>query len=79
MLKPFRGLAGEVHCVPIADHECRPPEKLSALATELGFGSTANESLGEALKRVSAPSRVLIFGSLYLAGQALKANGEGPD
>ena len=79
MLKPFRGLAGEVHCVPIGDHECRPPESLSALATELGFRSTANQSLGQALARVSSPSRVLIFGSLYLAGEALKANGEIPD
>ncbi len=79
MLKPFRGLASEVHCVPIADHECRPPEKLCALAAELGFSSTANDSLGQALDRISAPSRVLIFGSLYLAGEALKANGEIPD
>jgi dihydrofolate synthase/folylpolyglutamate synthase len=79
MLKPFRGLASEVHCVPIGDHECRPPEKLCALAAELGFRSTANQSLGQALERVSAPSRVLIFGSLYLAGEALKANGEIPD
>jgi dihydrofolate synthase/folylpolyglutamate synthase len=79
MLKPFRGLAGEVHCVPIPDHECRPPEKLAALATELGFRSTANANLGEALKRVAAPSRVLIFGSLYLAGEALRASGEIPD
>ena len=79
MLKPFRGLASEVHCVPIADHECRPPEKLCALAAELGFSSTANDSLGQALDRISAPSRALIFGSLYLAGEALKANGEIPD
>jgi len=79
MLKPFRGLASEVHCVPIADHECRPPEELSALAAELGCSSTANDTLGQALNRVSAPSRVLIFGSLYLAGEALRANGEIPD
>ena len=79
MLKPFRGLAGQVHCVPIVDHDSRPPDKLAALATELGFRSTANESLAEALTRVSAPARVLIFGSLYLAGVALKANGQIPD
>lgn len=79
MLKPFRGLAGEVHCVPIGDHECRPPERLSALATELGFRSTANKSVGEALSRIATPSRVLIFGSLYLAGEVLQANGEIPD
>jgi dihydrofolate synthase/folylpolyglutamate synthase len=79
MLKPFRGLADEVHCVPIADHEFRQPEKLSELATELGFRSTSNDSLGQALKRISTPSRVLIFGSLYLAGEALKANKQIPD
>ena len=79
MLKPFRGLAGEVHCVPIPDHECRPPEKLAALASELGFRSTANGDLDHALSRVSAPSRVLIFGSLYLAGEVLRTNGDIPD
>ena len=78
MLKAFRGLAEHVHTLPIADHDDRPAAELAALADELGFEATANDSFEEALGRVEQPSRVLVFGSLYLAGEALKANGEVP-
>jgi dihydrofolate synthase/folylpolyglutamate synthase len=79
MLRPFAGLAERVHTLPIAEHDCRPPEELAALASELGFKASANASLEQALARIETPARVLIFGSLYLAGEALKANGEVPD
>ena len=79
MLKPFRELAWEVHTVPIPGHDHRAPEDLARLATELGFAASSNAGLQQALDRVSQRSRVLIFGSLYLAGQALRANGEIPD
>ena len=79
MLRPFRGLVSTVHTLPIADHDHRPPDELAALAEEMGFEATANERLETALGRVQQPSRVLVFGSLYLAGEALKANGEVPD
>jgi len=79
MLKPFRGLVAQVHCVPIADHECRPPHTLAKLASELGFASSANESFEQAFGRITQPSRVLVFGSLYLAGEVLRANGTFPD
>ena len=79
MLKPFRGLATEVHTLPVPDHEHFAPERLATLAAELGFAATANPTLAEALDRVKQASRVLIFGSLYLAGEVLEANGEIPD
>lgn len=79
MLRPFFGLAETVHMLPIADHDCRSPEELAQLAEELGFAGSANSSLEQALERVSEPARVLVFGSLYLAGETLKANGEVPD
>ncbi len=79
MLKPFRGLAAEVHCIPVADHDHHSPEDLAALARGLGFKSSANSTLAEAIGRVNAPARVLMFGSLYAAGEALRANGEIPD
>jgi dihydrofolate synthase/folylpolyglutamate synthase len=78
MLKPFRELATEVHTLPIPDHEHRPPKALAQLAEELGFTATANAELAEALRRIEKPSRVLIFGSLYLSGDVLRANGEIP-
>jgi len=79
MLRPFAGLAWDVHALPIADHDCRTPDALAKLASELGFRATANESLEQGLARVRHPSRVLVFGSLYLAGEALAANEEVPD
>jgi dihydrofolate synthase/folylpolyglutamate synthase len=79
MLKPFAGLAAEVHTLPIRDHDSRTPEELCALAGDLGFKATANETIEQALGRIATPSRVLVFGSLYLAGELLEANGEMPD
>ena len=54
---------------------------LAATATAAGIEARAAPSLQAALTAVAAasgrPSRVLICGSLYLAGQALAANGAG--
>jgi dihydrofolate synthase/folylpolyglutamate synthase len=78
-LEPFQGIATSVRTVPVADHEFRPPEELAALADTMGFEASAHSTLGEALRAIRAPTRVLLFGSLYLAGEALAANGELPD
>lgn len=79
MLRPFRGLVREVHTLPITGHDCRTPEDLAGLARSLGFEASTNGSLAEALGRVAKPARVLLFGSLYLAGEALRENREFPD
>jgi dihydrofolate synthase / folylpolyglutamate synthase len=79
ILKPFSGLADAVHALPIEDHDHHSPEKLASLARELGFAGSANKTLEQALGRVGQRSRVLVFGSLYLAGEALEANEEIPD
>jgi len=79
ILKPFRGLASAVHSLPVPYHDHFSPEALAGLARAFGFEATANSTLDEALDRVKRPSRVLIFGSLYLAGEVLRANGEIPD
>jgi len=78
-LKPFEGIAEAVHTVPIGDHEFRQPEELAALARTMGFRANAHATLHQALKAIKAPARVLVFGSLYLAGEALAANGQAPD
>ena len=49
------------------------------MARELGLSATPWPDLPTALAAVSAPARVLIFGSLYLAGVALSSNGSLPD
>jgi len=78
-LSPFRGLASQVLTVPIPDHECRDPNDLADLAISLGFRAHAFANVGDALQALAVPARVLIFGSLYLAGHVLAANDEIPD
>jgi len=57
--------------VPVPDHAHHDPAELAAR-----FGGSAAGSNGEALQSLPAPR--LIAGSLYLAGEALAANGEVP-
>ena len=79
LLRPFRGLAAAVVTLPIADHDDHSPEELAGIARGMKFNVVAESTLERALERIKAPSRVLVFGSLYLAGEALKANGVVPD
>jgi dihydrofolate synthase/folylpolyglutamate synthase len=79
ILQPFAGVAAHVHCLPIAGHECRSPQELDALARELGVSASAHPDLESALTSVPQDAPVLIFGSLYLAGVVLGANGQVPD
>ncbi|MEG3155410.1 bifunctional folylpolyglutamate synthase/dihydrofolate synthase [Sphingomonas sp. RB1R13] len=58
--------------VAVPDHASHDPVKLAAR-----FGGRAGASLADALAPL--PSPILIAGSLYLAGDALAANGELPD
>ena len=79
MLAPFRDIATMVHTVPIADHASFAPNELVEVAATLGLPADAHESLEEALASAPDDARVLIFGSLYLAGEALAANDQAPD
>jgi dihydrofolate synthase/folylpolyglutamate synthase len=79
MLRPFRAIAAQVHAVPIADHDCFAPNELVEIASRVGFAASAHENVKDALAAVSPDARVLIFGSLYLAGEVLAANGQVPD
>jgi dihydrofolate synthase/folylpolyglutamate synthase len=79
ILKPFTGLADAVQTLPISYHDCRDPNALAEMARAMGFKAYARESIGQALAAIRKPSRALVFGSLYLAGEALAANGTIPD
>lgn len=70
--------------IPIAGSDHHPLEDLAAMAAEAGVVQVGTApSLEEALARLAQEQgregTVLITGSLYLAGQVLKANGEVPD
>jgi dihydrofolate synthase/folylpolyglutamate synthase len=84
-LRHFDGLASKILTVPVAGEQVgRKPEDVAELARALGFGARACASveaaLGElAAKTWPAPPRILIAGSLYLAGEVLAADGRPPD
>lgn len=79
LLQPFRGIADRVMTLPIEGHDCFTPAELDELATGMNFAARPYRSVSEALVALRRKSRVLVFGSLYLAGEALSLNGTFPD
>jgi dihydrofolate synthase/folylpolyglutamate synthase len=83
-LEAFAGLAGRLYGVPIGSSTAaRAPDEVVAAAERAGLAAEACGSIEEALAKASraagpVPPRVLITGSLYLAGEALAANGTPP-
>ena len=83
-LQNFAGLAREVHAVPI-EHStsARTPQAVAEAARQAGLAATAHSSLTAALEAIrresfSKPPRIVIAGSLYLAGEVLAFNGIDP-
>jgi dihydrofolate synthase / folylpolyglutamate synthase len=79
MLEPFRDMVAQVHAVPIPHHACFTPSDLVEIGGNLGFAVFAHDGVEEALAAAPRDARVLIFGSLYLAGAVLAANDQIPD
>ncbi|MFT0860875.1 bifunctional folylpolyglutamate synthase/dihydrofolate synthase [Ancylobacter sp. G4_0304] len=84
-LAPFAGLAREVIAVPVpGEHKGQPPEAVAAAARAHGLNASVASSVGAALEGlgtvpVGPAPRVLICGSLYLAGAVLGENGSVPE
>jgi dihydrofolate synthase/folylpolyglutamate synthase len=79
MLEPFVGVAAHIHTVPIGSHASFAPGDLKDVATGLSFPADAYDDVENALSAIPLDARVLIFGSLYLAGEILAANDQVPD
>ena len=83
-LAHFRGLAQETIAVPIAgEHAGRSAEEVAGIARGVGLTAAACDSVASALRFLAArqwpvPPRILIAGSLYLAGTVLEANDSAP-
>jgi len=78
---PFRTLRPPVFTVPNAPgHRAAEPEDLAEAARTAGLDVAACGSLEAGLKAAAASGadRILICGSLYLAGEVLSKNGEDP-
>jgi dihydrofolate synthase / folylpolyglutamate synthase len=82
-LRNFAGLARRVVTVPIHQDKARPAAELADIARGIGIPALARDDVEGALVTIGklelAPGpRVLITGSLYLAGEVLDANGTPP-
>ncbi len=83
-LANFTGLTRHVVAVPIPGRQrAMPPEQLADAARRLGMRVEISESIAAALHALTrlayeVPPRILITGSLYLAGHVLAANGTPP-
>jgi dihydrofolate synthase / folylpolyglutamate synthase len=82
-LKNFSGLARRVIAVPIHQDKAVPTAALADIARDVGIPAFARDGIESALEAAGkldlepAP-RILITGSLYLAGEVLAANGTPP-
>lgn len=79
-IAPFKGLVERVYTVPVPDEpNAFSAEALAEIASAEGFEVMAANSVPHALLRSQAalhgPGRVLICGSLYLAGHVLRLHG----
>ncbi|MDP4021821.1 folylpolyglutamate synthase/dihydrofolate synthase family protein [Methylobacterium sp. NEAU 140] len=83
-LRHFVGLARALIAVPITGQmAARPPEEVAQIAERAGLSARTAPSVEGALAQVAdiafeRPPRILICGSLYLAGLVLAANGTPP-
>ena len=83
-LANFAGLTRHIVAVPIPGHDkAMPPDRLADAARALGMrveNATSVEAALQALSRLAyeVPPRILITGSLYLAGHVLAVNGTPP-
>ncbi|MBI2716751.1 MAG: bifunctional folylpolyglutamate synthase/dihydrofolate synthase [Rhizobiales bacterium] len=83
-LSNFTGLARRLIAVPVpAADKGLSAEAVAAAARSIGLSATSRDNLSEALAAarkldLDPPPRILITGSLYLAGDVLRENGTPP-
>ena len=81
----FSGLASRLYAIPIPHQEkSLSPAEIVKTAQEIGIAAEPAADVEDALARIATLSlnpapRILIGGSLYLAGEILKANGTPPE
>jgi dihydrofolate synthase/folylpolyglutamate synthase len=83
-MTPFAHKIESLYSVPISGHEHHEPLELCRIAKD-DLGIAAAAPVGDVdtamvrIARNGLPSNVLICGSLYLAGEVLRANDQVPD
>ncbi|MDQ2082103.1 folylpolyglutamate synthase/dihydrofolate synthase family protein [Xanthobacteraceae bacterium Astr-EGSB] len=82
-LANFTGLARRLIAVPVHQEKGLPADTIADVARMIGLAADSTDTVEAALARIArldieAPPRILITGSLYLAGEVLAANGTPP-
>lgn len=80
-LEPLKPFLASLSAVPISGHEHHAPQALAALAQKWGIKGSAHSDVQAALAGIDDKEDpvILIAGSLYLAGEVLRENGQLPD
>ena len=83
-LRNFTGLARRLIAIPIHQDKGLAPDEIAATARRIGLPANTAENVETALAMVGRleldpPPRILVTGSLYLAGDILAKNGTPPD
>lgn len=84
VLRGFRGRRASFHMIPVPGHAHHAPADLVTAAKETGLDAMTAANVGDALRWIARhadrdrPPVVLVLGSLYLAGEVLKANDQPP-
>jgi len=82
-LRNFTGLARRLIAVPMTSDKSLPPEAIAQASQTIGIPADAATGIIPAFAAIARldlnpPPRILITGSLYLAGEVLAANGTVP-
>ncbi|MGD9809717.1 MAG: folylpolyglutamate synthase/dihydrofolate synthase family protein [Sphingobium sp.] len=81
-LEPLRGAIGAIHSVPVEGHAHHGADVFAVLAEQWGIAHVPHptiEAAADGIMADGATRPLLITGSLYLAGEILKANDQPPD
>jgi dihydrofolate synthase/folylpolyglutamate synthase len=78
-LRPLAGIAGSLTAVSIpGEANTLPAQETARIAATAGLQADTADSVAQAVARITATdpeARILICGSLYLAGAILRENG----
>ncbi|MGE0179899.1 MAG: folylpolyglutamate synthase/dihydrofolate synthase family protein [Sphingomonas sp.] len=84
ILAPFEGSGARLQTVPVPGHDHHGPDALASIARLAGLQAIPSNDVQAALRAIAAeaqpdaPPFVLVIGSLYLAGEVLRANDQPP-
>ncbi|MDX3910904.1 MAG: folylpolyglutamate synthase/dihydrofolate synthase family protein [Sphingobium sp.] len=81
-LAPLKGKVAHIHALPVPGHDHHGTDRFGAVAHSWNIDFSAHEEATQAMGAIAAagqPARILIAGSLYLAGDVLQRNDQLPD